>query len=149
VRATSDETPPPILYKYLDVASWLPLLVSGQSLKFTSRKDFNDPFECRPAYTINKGPAGSAYLRNSFKRLSGLSPAKRLLAQQRARHQTKVPKIFSDPASERLLDEVGVLCLSSDWNNMLLWSHYSSMHTGICVGFRSDMDVFRLAFPVN
>lgn len=29
----------------------------------------------------------------------------------------------------------GLLCFSSDWTNPVLWSHYGSKHSGICLGF--------------
>lgn len=31
--------------------------------------------------------------------------------------------------------EHGLLCFSADWTNPLLWSHYASKHSGICLGF--------------
>lgn len=29
----------------------------------------------------------------------------------------------------------GLLCLSRNWDNLLLWSHYGASHTGVCLGF--------------
>ncbi len=31
--------------------------------------------------------------------------------------------------------EHGVVCLSKNWSNPLLWSHYADKHRGICLGF--------------
>jgi len=31
--------------------------------------------------------------------------------------------------------EIGLLCFSRNWDNLLLWSHYGASHTGICLGF--------------
>jgi hypothetical protein len=28
-----------------------------------------------------------------------------------------------------------ILCLSRNWDNLLLWSHYGDSHTGVCLGF--------------
>ena len=28
-----------------------------------------------------------------------------------------------------------ILCLSRNWDNLLLWSHYGASHTGVCLGF--------------
>jgi hypothetical protein len=49
----------------------------------------------------------------------------------------------SDPrvanAVEKLIVEFresrGLLCFSRNWDNLLLWSHYASAHSGICLGF--------------
>jgi hypothetical protein len=29
----------------------------------------------------------------------------------------------------------GVLCFSADWNDPVIWAHYSDKHTGLCLGF--------------
>ncbi|HXP86866.1 MAG TPA: DUF2971 domain-containing protein [Bryobacteraceae bacterium] len=34
-----------------------------------------------------------------------------------------------------LAHENGALCLSNEWNNPLMWSHYAEKHTGLCLGF--------------
>jgi len=38
-------------------------------------------------------------------------------------------------AGAQLKREMGLLCLSRNWDNLLLWSHYGASHTGICLGF--------------
>jgi hypothetical protein len=35
----------------------------------------------------------------------------------------------------------GALCLSKDWNNPLLWSHYADKHRGLCLGFETGPKV--------
>lgn len=35
----------------------------------------------------------------------------------------------------QLKSEIGLLCFSRNWDNLLLWSHYGRSHTGICLGF--------------
>jgi hypothetical protein len=40
-----------------------------------------------------------------------------------------------DMFAEYIRDDVGALCLSSEWNNGLLWSHYADKHRGLCLGF--------------
>jgi hypothetical protein len=32
-------------------------------------------------------------------------------------------------------NNVGLLCFSRNWDNLLLWSHYGAGHSGICCGF--------------
>ncbi len=29
----------------------------------------------------------------------------------------------------------GVLCFSADWNDPVIWAHYSEKHAGLCLGF--------------
>ncbi|HSK11869.1 MAG TPA: DUF2971 domain-containing protein, partial [Phnomibacter sp.] len=33
----------------------------------------------------------------------------------------------------------GIISFSKKWDNILLWSHYSSNHTGFCVGFNHEL----------
>ncbi|WKL58041.1 DUF2971 domain-containing protein [Asticcacaulis sp. ZE23SCel15] len=32
-------------------------------------------------------------------------------------------------------ENVGIVCLSSSWQHILMWSHYADKHRGICLGF--------------
>lgn len=34
-----------------------------------------------------------------------------------------------------LLHSTGVICLTKDYNNFLMWSHYARAHSGFCIGF--------------
>ena len=36
---------------------------------------------------------------------------------------------------DRLAPKVGLLCFSEDWVDPVLWTHYASRHSGICLGF--------------
>jgi Protein of unknown function (DUF2971) len=31
--------------------------------------------------------------------------------------------------------DIGIICLSRNWNNLLMWSHYADKHKGVCLGF--------------
>ena len=52
-------------------------------------------------------------------------------------------------ANEFLVAEIdaklGVLSLSRRWDSSLMWSHYTSSHTGFCVGFDRDHEFFQQA----
>ncbi|MEB7304009.1 DUF2971 domain-containing protein [Escherichia coli] len=36
---------------------------------------------------------------------------------------------------EHTLTTKGIMCLTRDYDNYLMWSHYASSHTGFCIGF--------------
>jgi len=38
----------------------------------------------------------------------------------------------------RVANNMGALCLSKEWSNPLLWSHYAAKHKGLCLGFDID-----------
>lgn len=45
-----------------------------------------------------------------------------------------VARAVSDLVTQ-LKGKIGLICLSRNWDNILLWSHYGDSHTGICLGF--------------
>jgi Protein of unknown function (DUF2971) len=36
---------------------------------------------------------------------------------------------------DQIHENRGVLCFSADWNDPVIWAHYSEKHTGLCLGF--------------
>jgi hypothetical protein len=46
-------------------------------------------------------------------------------------------------AKEAFAARSGLLCFSRDWHNPVLWSHYTSRHTGLCLGLDISDDQVR------
>lgn len=61
-------------------------------------------------------------------------------------YQDIMQRCFPDGTSARLclntVRQLQVSCFSSKCDNMLMWSHYSSNHSGICIGFDLDEEEF-------
>jgi len=122
-------------YKYVPLTeSSLNILREG-TIKFTKPSEFNDPFDCNPDYD----PMAYAdfLLRNkSLLKRAGdamhLSPAQRL--QNRSKMAKRIENsIKNDNFPNGFVDDVGILSLSRDPLNLLMWSHYASNHTGFVV----------------
>ena len=114
---------------------------------FSSRTTFNDPYDSRSAFQVDQSKEGRKWLLDKLKvEQSHCSPAERIRKANQALQRLRLPSIDGD---EVALDNVGILCLAEHWNNMLMWSHYAKQHAGICVGFRTDIDFFRIAFKVE
>jgi hypothetical protein len=45
---------------------------------------------------------------------------------------------FIDSTFKKLDEVIGILCLSENNNNLLMWSHYAAAHTGFVIGFDSS-----------
>ena len=45
---------------------------------------------------------------------------------------------FIDSTFKKLDESIGILCLSENNNNLLMWSHYTAAHTGFVIGFDSS-----------
>ena len=41
---------------------------------------------------------------------------------------------------------VAILCFSGAFNSIPMWSHYAQNHTGVCVGYDADCDVFNTKY---
>lgn len=138
---------PPVFYKFFPVETWLPELLSGRSLLFSSRTTFNDPFDCRPNFRLRANKEAISFFQSKLRGLK-LSPARRLIkAIEGVRTVNADPRAISDHL-QNLLDNTGVLCLAEKWDEPLMWSHYAKSHQGITVGFHSDAEIFQLAQPV-
>ncbi|WP_169746364.1 DUF2971 domain-containing protein [Sphingomonas changbaiensis] len=53
-------------------------------------------------------------------------------------------------ANMKLLQRVGICSLTEHSDNILMWSHYASSHTGLCLGFEPSLEAidFACAFEV-
>lgn len=106
-------------------------LLNGR-IYFSAPAGFNDPFELSAKVNISSSPL-----------LSALSQKERdeVLRIFRLRPPTAL--------SEDWKEKVGILCLSEDPANILMWSHYANNHSGICIGFDTDHKPFSSAHLVS
>jgi hypothetical protein len=138
---------PNIFYKFFPIESWLPEFLKGNSLLFSSRTSFNDPFDCRPIFKVRSQREAIKFFQTKL-REHGFSAADSLLKAKEAVRRVGADSTLIAKHTEKLLDDMGVLCLATRWDNALMWSHYAKFHKGISVGFHSNIDVFRIAHPV-
>lgn len=125
---------------------------------FASPSSFNDPFDCRPNFTLyGTEDAVRTYLRGMWARQAPHLPE--------ADRQAEVDAILSDPSRDPRIPEnnklfaaaydslvtaqVGVLCLSEVHDDILMWSHYADCHRGICLVYETNCEFFANAFPVR
>ncbi|WP_349918186.1 DUF2971 domain-containing protein [Aeromonas veronii] len=111
-------------------------IITKGTIKFTCPLDFNDPFDCQPLVSTDL-----------LHETRGFKKAELLLLEQNYNYfelKLKRDEIISklkrriksgDFISE-LLKGVGVLSLSRQYDNALMWSHYADYHKGFVVGFR-------------
>ncbi len=104
---------------------------------------FNDPFECRPKLT---------YHESRFKREKHLKEITK--EQFPGADKRTIKKLIRKKAKKQLLTDIehlkkvydafmktiGVLCLSEKNDDILMWSHYSDGHRGICLQFDSSKE---------
>lgn len=125
-------------YKYIPFgADKLSLnIITKGTIKFTCPLDFNDPFDCQPLVSTEL-----LHETNAFKRAVALLLDKELgLVEFKLRKDMMINKlkrrIRSGDYISDFLKTVGVLSLSRQYDNALMWSHYADYHRGFVVGFR-------------
>lgn len=115
-----------------------------------------------PAYVNNgsKLKRETTFRRLVNERLSDLSKPKRKAFVQRALRVT--PEEFQSrmhDGQRQTMSETGVCCLSTNPDNILMWTHYADAHRGICLRFTpickklskfdNDQVHFEYAYPVT
>lgn len=124
-------------FKYLPFSDDSLRVLSDGTLKYTCPLEFNDPFDCRPAYGSTSHDRLRSAKREIFDRLLAperLSPSERI--RKKNEYIRKARSYFGSEKFQRsILSGVGVVSLSADPTNILMWSHYADFHRGFVVGF--------------
>ncbi len=105
---------------------------------------FNDPYDCR--LTVNFKDLNSSNKKETFIRKatikvfnelqnSGRYIDEEMISLERKLNNIDEFQINHDITQKNMQDEYyGVISLSTEWNNMLMWAHYSDNHKGYCIG---------------
>ncbi len=122
-------------YKYMSIETALKVL-KNQTLRFSSPKTFNDPFELHPELRIPISRAKKKF-RSEF--------SKQFIKEYGSRDNFEEILSIAEKEFIRNLDHnteelefikknIRILCLSETYSSALMWSHYASNHRGICLG---------------
>jgi len=100
------------VYKFLSATHALEDLAEHR-IKISEFSDMNDPFE-----------------------LQGVN-----FYSERADVRQEDIDAITQSIVDHFYGTVGALCLSRDWKNPVLWSHYADKHKGICLGFEVAAEI--------
>ena len=132
----SEKNIPCVLYRYGTFSANSICSLINKTVWFADPRSFNDPFDCRFSI-LESSP-------KSFKmpaKLGAEVMVEKFNACKKGEEYDS-SKEYRDKL-EKALTEIGVLCLSSSNDNMLMWSHYADNHQGFCLGFRiMENDIF-------
>lgn len=122
-----------LYYKYLppERLSYL----DDELLRYTQPIALNDPFECLP-----KKPSEKEF-RDAIKEVSELLNKTGFPLNENA-EILELEKIYNE-AYQNVNNDIGILSLTKNWNNALMWSHYTNSHKGFCVGFDPKDEYFQ------
>ncbi|MGV0983511.1 MAG: DUF2971 domain-containing protein [Limnohabitans sp.] len=127
-----------------DTTKWVERIVCQNEIYFAAARSFNDPFDLRPVFSL---AAPKAMQIKDYERLS--KKFEPLLNRQMRRKEARqavgdslnparrqaTEEAIQELHAEHITEQVGVLCVSTKRDDILMWSHYADSHRGICLEF--------------
>jgi len=118
---------------------------------------FNDPFDCMPV--VDTSGTRDEMIRWAKDRANRWLPGdSRQVKRQRVRELVEILRkggLGTDPANQggadawrTTMNDFGVLSLTEDPTNILMWGHYGDSHKGYCLRFDPKKGIFRYAHKV-
>ncbi|MDG2668497.1 DUF2971 domain-containing protein [Vibrio parahaemolyticus] len=119
-------------------------VLSEGTIKFSSRVEFNDPFDC--VANIDYTQSAKNFMDTDIytqqaraNRAVSRNKGKKLLEKA----EKKLTSKFKQDTFSKLIDNFGVCCFSLSEDNILMWSHYASEHRGFVVEFTVEPNKFQ------
>jgi hypothetical protein len=125
---------------------------------FAPASTFNDPFDLRAVFDFEATPdqQRADFLRLSRQFAPHLSEAQHQTAANEVMANALSPQqiSFTTNAFQALYNRmmaiaVGVYCVSTKCDDVLMWAHYADSHTGVCLEFDGLSDLMGRAHPIN
>jgi hypothetical protein len=134
------------LYKYRQDNDHTLQILKNQELYFPFVKDFNDPFDCRVMVDWNGSDE------NNWRALAEREYIPEPIRQGALEGLRSIG--FDANKIKQLYDKsefktVVIYCLSEIRDNILMWSHYTNSHRGICLGFETSIQDNSLCIKHN
>ncbi len=135
-----------ILYRYRAIDKHTLEGLRNSEFYFTSPKDFNDPFDCKNQFSFEGSDDNDwrqffkEQLKHQEPHLSSKERNEKVEAVIRSgTHRVKEIQKEQKKIWGRILEEdsnkIGIVCLSRRHKDILMWSHYSDKHRGVCLEF--------------
>jgi hypothetical protein len=129
------------LYKYRNwVEDYNKDVLRKNELFLAPPSMFNDPFDCQIfANFVNLSSEElEKYALRLIKQASLSDNEKDFIINKIAKDPLTHQRSYEEIAIKSYDKFLGVLSLSANWNNVLMWSHYAAFHTGYCIGLNKD-----------
>lgn len=139
---------PEILYYYLPVSEILFKMVTDPYIWFSELKNFNDPFEFPEVFNKVWTPGEEwkefeyafGMFKDKWHLFKNYSSAQEAFLHLRATATKTLDEILNLKIStlEETMKKSRVACFSRNFNNVLMWSHYSNKHSGVVLGYNCN-----------
>lgn len=138
-----------------EAAEFVKKIICDSELYFSEPSAFNDPFDCRPSFLFEASDKEKEsycdYLHRKYNPdLNCEQRHQKVISMlEDWKSNPEVYKQLQQQHTKRITEEIGVLCLSSVSDDILMWSHYADSHRGICLEFDSSDKFFKNAHQVK
>lgn len=139
------------LYRYLSLSGRVARkrarnTIVSSMVYFQTPNKFNDPFDCKTSFHYGRA-TDSAWQRHYTNAIRTQNPRKseqeiRALVESAMKHEFHKEPTFRENELMRFqavlsnsVKKLGILCMSEINDDILMWSHYSDGHRGICLQF--------------
>lgn len=141
--------------KYFCIDKYFYDSIENNYLWFSDPKNFNDPYDLNIEIDV------SQYSREELINFFQEQKEKRSLEGDRYAIEMdvnkKVNEIINNPTryqssmkkyyENNIVPEYGVCCFSQNEWSLLMWSHYANKHSGICLKFDTEKDIYFFHVP--
>jgi len=134
------------LYRYSAVDSRSLENLRNNLFYFSSPASFNDPFDCKSLFTLEGSSDNDWRLffnrslehnEPQFSKEQRLRKVEQLIQSgihRDKKEQAEQLRVWGEILKEKS-NELGLVCLSQNRNDILMWSHYANKHYGFCLEF--------------
>jgi hypothetical protein len=141
---------PRLLYKYFkyhapDKSQWTQRIFKDNEIYFAAPKDFNDPFDSLTRFVY---PRSLAERERFLKTWVPQSLHQKVRGSVRAGDDIRQMEKICEELTYEMQQSNAVFCMTEKKDNILMWAHYASHHTGFCLEFRTDNPLFSRVRPV-
>jgi len=139
---------PKYLYKYRTLNDFTDKIFTDGTMWFSQSDSFNDPFDCR--FVLDNEFTQTEII--EFLKRNGIEDPDVLksMIMELSTDRDKFPEILQDSIKE-VINKTGMNCFSERNDSILMWSHYTNGHKGICLKFdiEKDTDFFTYTIKVQ
>ena len=123
------------IYKYLDLKGGITML-HNCTLLFKNPRYFNDPYDCyNGLISFELVPDNyRSYVLQKYSSLISPEDMGLIINALNTTSNEQMSETYRNILIEDVFSHVGLCCFSEEYENLLMWSHYSDAHKGICIG---------------
>ena len=140
---------PRYVYKYRPWNEFTKDIFINSQLWFPNPQTFNDPFDCQiVSNTENSVNEIKTFLEKDS---SGMSSKQRKALAKSWRNKPYEWHKLVNTTINSTINNSGVCCFAGSNDNILMWSHYTNSHKGICIKFDllADLNFFLLPLKIK